>query len=339
MNILIIRNDKIGDFMLAWPAFALLRKQYPGAKITALVPAYTAALAELCPSIDETLIDEHKTGRLQDVLALASRIRERRFDVSISLFSEGRTAVALRLAGVPIRIGPATKVAQVFLNRRLEQRRSASAKPEYEYNCDLVRYFIDINGDVAAESPRAPYLYFDEGEIGEQSRSFRSANAIADSETLVIIHPGTGGSAINLGIEQYAELANRLTDRPASGIQPFLVITSGPGEDALADELFDRLETTRCYRYRSQQGIVEFCRFIAGCDAFISGSTGPLHIAGALNLKTAAFYPSRRSATALRWQTLNDTDRRVAFTAPDDDMSRIDLAVCTDAIIALLAKH
>ncbi|MCK5667388.1 MAG: hypothetical protein KAI17_28065, partial [Thiotrichaceae bacterium] len=48
-------------------------------------------------------------------------------------------------------------------------------------------------------------------------------------------------------------------------------------------------------------------------DLFISGSTGPLHIAGALNIPTVAFYSARRSATALRWQTLNQGNRRLAF--------------------------
>jgi ADP-heptose:LPS heptosyltransferase len=52
-------------------------------------------------------------------------------------------------------------------------------------------------------------------------------------------------------------------------------------------------------------------------DLFISGSTGPLHVAGALDVPTAAFYPRRRSATPLRWQTLNSPQRRLAFTPPD----------------------
>ncbi len=47
-NILVVRNDKIGDFMLAWPSFAMLKLSVPDMKVTALVPRYTAALAEMC---------------------------------------------------------------------------------------------------------------------------------------------------------------------------------------------------------------------------------------------------------------------------------------------------
>ena len=47
-RILVVRNDKIGDFMLAWPSFAMLKASCD-CHITALVPSYTAPLAELCP--------------------------------------------------------------------------------------------------------------------------------------------------------------------------------------------------------------------------------------------------------------------------------------------------
>jgi hypothetical protein len=59
-DILVIRNDKLGDFMLAWPAFSLIKQQYPDARITALVPAYTQPMAELCPWIDDVIIDDQR---------------------------------------------------------------------------------------------------------------------------------------------------------------------------------------------------------------------------------------------------------------------------------------
>ena len=64
-------------------------------------------------------------------------------------------------------------------------------------------------------------------------------------------------------------------------------------------------------------------------DLFISGSTGPLHIAGALDRATAAFYPRRRSATPLRWQTLSADHHRLEFCpsveAEESDMQSIDI--------------
>ncbi|MCW8826097.1 MAG: lipopolysaccharide heptosyltransferase family protein, partial [Gammaproteobacteria bacterium] len=95
-RILIVRNDKLGDFMLAWPTFALIKNYWPEVHITALVPEYTTAVAQLCPWIDELLID-HSEG----ALTLSRRIRRGKFDALLTLFSTGRVAITAFLAAVP----------------------------------------------------------------------------------------------------------------------------------------------------------------------------------------------------------------------------------------------
>jgi ADP-heptose:LPS heptosyltransferase len=337
-DILIIRNDKLGDFMLAWPAFSLIKQQYPDATITALIPAYTQPMAEFCPWIDKVIIDDQHTSVFADAVHLSRKIREHRFDASISLFSEMRTALALWLARVPVRIGPATKLAQAFLNRRLHQKRSQSDKPEYEYNADLVRYYISLKGDTPARMQSPPFLQFAQEEIRRTKHDYLQEHDIDNDCRLVFVHAGSGGSAINLSIQQFAELIQRI-DR-AGHIH--FVITAGPGELKTASALAALIKDINHSIYHSTRGLVEFSRIISICDLFISGSTGPLHIAGALNVATAAFYPARQSATPLRWQTLNEQDRRIAFSPEnftgDSDMETIDIASCADRVIKLLER-
>ena len=332
-KILVIRNDKIGDFLLSWPAFSLLKKQYPDTEITALVPEYTAALAEQCKWIDKVLIDEKNTSFFKDVLNLSKQIKKQRFDQSISLFSETRTSAALWLARVKIRIGPATKLAQLFLNRTLSQKRSQSIKPEYEYNLDLVKYCIQLNGDTCKEPDPAPYLVFDREEVHTLKNKYRQLHKIPAEAKIIIIHPGTGGSAINLSLQQYADVAKTISKNIAS----FFVITAGPGELEIAQRLSELIpELSHCI-HQSNEGIIEFCKFINICDLFISGSTGPLHIAGALNINTAAFYPARRSATFLRWQTINSPEKRLCFSpgnfTGENDMMQIDIKESANRIV------
>ncbi|WP_455219547.1 glycosyltransferase family 9 protein, partial [Kaarinaea lacus] len=95
------------------------------------------------------------------------------------------------------------------------------------------------------------------------------------------------------------------------------------------EQIAARLGDTTHAVYQSTEGLKRFAQHIQFADVFVSGSTGPLHIAGALNTPTAAFYPRRRSATSLRWQTLNSEDKRLAFSPPDSadehDMCAIDI--------------
>lgn len=337
-NILVIRNDKLGDFMLAWPALSLLKKQYPGSKVTVLVPSYTRPIAELCPWIDDIITDDLHKNTVSDAWHLAGTLRQYRFDASISLYSEMRTAIAVLLARIPQRYGPATKLAQLFLNKRLKQKRSLSLKPEHEYNADLVRYYISTCKDHAVKLQGPPFLQFDQHEIDEIRQSYKNNHSIEADVKLIFIHAGSGGSAINLSLQQYAELA-RLIEK---SWKVHFVITAGPDEQDTAKELSGLLNGIDHSVYHSTEGLINFSKFISICDLFISGSTGPLHIAGALNIPTAAFYPARQSATPLRWQTLNDKNRRLAFM-PDEytgenDMQTIDIAACSSEINTLLAQ-
>jgi len=334
-KILIIRNDKLGDFMLAWPAISLLKKQYPDCEVTALVPEYTAAMAERCEWIDRILIDDRRSSTIKDIMSLSENISKQQFDASISLYSEARTAIALWLAGVKRRVGPATKMAQFFLNNRLRQKRSRSSKPEYEYNIDLVRHYIKLCGDDCKETVTPPYLKFDRQQIHSLKNEYLQRNDIPGSTKLILIHPGTGGSAINLSLQQYAELAHNIAKRA----EVFFIITAGPGELDIAEKLSALLTGLKHDIHQSTGGIVEFCKFINIGDLFISGSTGPLHIAGALDVNTAAFYPARKSATALRWQTTNSADKRLTFSPEkytgESDMQQIDMIKSADNIVEM----
>lgn len=332
-NILVIRNDKLGDFMLAWPAFSLLKKQYPESEITALVSPYTKDMAEICPWIDKTLLDEGKSA-----ISLFKIINKYNYDASVALFTETKTALACFLSRIPVRVAPATKFAQLFSNKTLRQRRSQSEKPEYEYNIDLVKHLITFQGDAPLDTPAPPYLRFDQHLIENSRKLYKQENNISDNSTLIIIHPGTGGSAINLSLEQYAAIAQNITK--TSNV--FFIITAGPGEKEIAEKLSGLLTHTPHCTYHSTDGIVNFSKFISMCDLFISGSTGPLHIAGALNIPTAAFYPARRSATPLRWQTLNQEDRRLAISPlqhnDEYDMKTINTETSSGLILQLLSR-
>src|SRR5690554_2162950 len=136
-HILVVRNDKLGDFMLAWPALACIKSAVPEARISVLVPSYTAPLAELCPWIDQVIIDPGNNGDKTAQSKLLSRLRSECFTALLTLFSTPRTGWLGWRAGIPYRLAPATKWAQLFYNHRVVQRRSRSAKPEYIYNIEL----------------------------------------------------------------------------------------------------------------------------------------------------------------------------------------------------------
>lgn len=322
-----MRNDKIGDFMLAWPSFAMLKASLPDCHITALVPNYTVALAELCPWIDSVLVDPTEKSDKAKQIELIKQIRAEQFDASINLFSTTYNAKLVWKGNVPYRLAPATKLAQIFYNKRIKQKRSQSAKPEFEYNLDLIRAFLTDN-KVKVVEPSAPYLSFSDQQLVEQKAKLAQQLSLHSDKPWIYVHAGSGGSANNLSLQQYTQLVCGLEGDFE------VVLTAGPGEEQKAAELQKLMaENGRsAVLYDNNDGLVDFSCTIACADMFIAGSTGPLHIAAAIDVPTVGFFPSKRSATPLRWKPINSEGNHIAFCPPQaddkasqEDMARIDI--------------
>ena len=336
-KVLVIRNDKLGDFMLAWPSYALLKKALPGAKVHALVPEYTRELAELCPSIDRVLVDPGRDSGWKGLMKLRDVLREQQYDAAIALYSTNRVGTATVLAGIPYRLAPATRLAQFWFNQRLVQRRSESSKPEWVYNLELIQHCLRAHAVPVPSTPEPPYLEFPPADTEALHRRFCAEHGVADEARLVFIHPGSGGSSKTLNPEQYAQLAGALrVDTPLC-----FVVTAGPGEQSAAAAVTALLRAggLAAVAYHSRTGLADFSAHLCLADLFISGSTGPLHIAGALDRPTVGFYPSRRTASQLRWQTLNTPDRRLAFSQPESSSQRYMMATDLDAAAEAIKTH
>ena len=332
-KLLVIRNDKLGDFMLSLPTFALLKTAMPATKIHALLPDYTRDIALASGWIDEVIRDPGLHANRHAQQQLQTTLHSQGYDAALTLYSTTRIGWQLWRAKIPYRLAPATKIAQFLYNHRLVQRRSQSSKPEYAYNLDLGQQLLTDFGVPPVAVPASPYLSFANKEISSLRSEFIARHSLDPTRPLVFIHPGSGGSAVNLSLSQYARLAHALYQ-----LQPLtIVLSAGPTEDDKVRALAAMIKIIHPVIYTSTQGLVAFAKHIAFADLFISGSTGPLHIAGALDRPTVGFYPRRRSATALRWQTLNQASNRLAFSPPEnrqsEEMAGIDVEFCANEIM------
>lgn len=337
LKLLAVRNDRLGDFMLAWPALQSLHRSMPDSELTLLARDYTAPLAALCPGVARVLCDPAETGELANARAIARLLRPLGFDAAVALFSRFDVAMGLMLARIPVRAAPATKLAQVFYSDRLRQRRSHSLKPEWLYNVELVEFFLARLGVSRVRRADPPYLAFPAAATAQVRAALAARLGFDVRRPLAFLHPGHGGSSPTPAPESFAHIGRVLVEGGAA-----LVLSQGPADDAAVAAVSAALGEVPHAVYRSDRGVVAFARHVAAADLFVSGSTGPLHIAGALDVATAAFYPRRRSASALRWQTLNRAERRLAYMPPpgvdENDFAAIDMRRVGEEIGVLMKR-
>ncbi|ATF09376.1 glycosyltransferase family 9 protein [Candidatus Enterovibrio altilux] len=339
-KILVIRNDKIGDFMLAWPAFAMLKQSMPDAEITALIPSYTKALAVLCPSIDRILVDCEKNADQLNQKTLIKKINSHHFDAVICFFLNAHNATLVWKAEIPFRLAPATKIFQFLYNHRVTQHRSKSEKPEYQYNLDLIRVFLEKQ-NIQPIEPTAPYLRFSTEVLAKQRTKLSVLLDLDENKPWLYVHAGNGGSANNLSLIQYSNLVIGMCNpKPLE-----VVLTAGPGEEQKAAELQKLLNNhgLPSVVYDKNDGLQDFTRSIACASAFIASSTGPLHIAATVDVPTIGFFSAKRSATPLRWQSINSHGHHLAFAPPiskdiRSDMFNINIEKILPDVMSFIAR-
>ncbi|BCG65772.1 MAG: hypothetical protein methR_P3628 [Methyloprofundus sp.] len=289
MNILITRHDKIGDFITILPLLKII-KSHTKHKVTVLVAAINYDLARNIDYIDEVIV------YTPDSLQLVQEIRQHNFDVSISCFIDSRLAMMLWLANIPRRIAPATKIAQLFFNNRVKQKRGKSGKTEWQYNIDLLTS-LDPKINHSFTQPLLSFTDVDPSKV-----------------KIVAFHPGFGGSSdANLSLQHYLQLAKSIAGQ--QGIK--VVFTFGPDDAASRDYIAKHIDFP-AELIDSKVSLVDFCKLLATFELFISTSTGPMQLAGALNIKTLSFFGDNSFAGANRWAPISDAERQVNFSVPEN---------------------
>lgn len=304
MNILVVRNDKLGDFITALPTLYVLKHHNPANRIIALVAPLNRKLAQSCDFIDEVIVDEG-----EDILGLAFQIKKANIDASVTLFSNTRVALAQWIARIPIRIAPATKIAQIFYNRRVVQRRSEVKMAEFEYNLQLAGALFK---DISRDFPK-PLLKFTD----ERYALFCAEYGI--SKPVVAFHPGFGGSSdANWTLSEYMQLVSIATENETVDI----VMTFGPDEEKLYDEAKSLLRESRVILYRSQGSIIDFAALLSRFKLFVSTSTGTYHLASASGCETFTFFGDSKFASAARWKSIGEEAKQHHFMIPLDARGR-----------------
>jgi heptosyltransferase-3 len=296
-NLLIVRTDRIGDVVLTLPLAEIIKKHFPVCKITFLIREYTKSIVEGNPFIDEVLILQENEG--QPLIRENTKIiSEKKFDSSIIVYPTFSLALIIYLTRINNIIGTGYRWYSFFFNHKVFQHRKYAEMHELEFNIKLLEVFgikeksckNNVNFNLIVKENQRVNEFYDSAGRGNKK--------------LVIIHPGSGGSAVDLPVKKFKELVLMLNKR--NDIE--IIITGSEHESKLCESL---IISDRVQNLAGKFNLGELISLINKADIFISNSTGPLHIAAALGKNTIGFYPNLLQCSAKRWGPY--TDKSVVF--------------------------
>ena len=290
-RILLVRTDRIGDVILSTPVAIALKKHFPETEVAFLVREYTRPLVQSCPAVDSVLSLESfqsPQGKLR-IRALVRYLREQKFDAVVHLHPRAELAWAAWLAQIPKNIGTGYRFFSFLFSHRIYEHRKTAARHEAEYNLRLLRPLglteaavqFDLRVDATSR---------------ERVEAILREQGIVPGTPLVVLHPGSGGSARDWPPEYFADLAQRVRQ---SGKARVVITGSADEKDLLEPHL--QSAKMKPVSLAGRLSFKELAALLRRADVMVANSTGPLHLAVAVGTEVVAFYPPIRACRPERW--------------------------------------
>jgi ADP-heptose:LPS heptosyltransferase len=296
-RILCFRLERIGDLLMTLPALAELRALAPGASIDLVVGSWNREIASAIRGVDrvETLdarwlaregsgppapqrcFGETSSGTF-GLVAHSARWRSRRYDLAINFEPDIRTNIATAAAGARRTVGFANGGGGAMLDVALD----------YDFRSHTADNATALVRAAMGHAPVAPAE--STLRIPESVRAEASRLLAPFAGALKVGMHVSGGRPIKQWPEtRFREVAERLVrDRNAA-----IVLTGIPADRAQVEIVRAALSPDRVLDLSGGASLLTVAAVIEQLDLFVTGDTGPMHLAHAVSTPiVAVFGPS-----------------------------------------------
>ena len=305
-NVLITRTDRLGDVILTLPLVSEAKKIFKNARVYFFVKKYLEGIIGDYESVDELLIEE-ETESFFEKYKLFKKINP---DLVINVKPRFDLALIFFLLRIKYRIGTGYRWYSFLYNYKVYEHRKNSLKHESDYNLNLLGNFIN---EVSTEK-KFFFKY-----TSEQKKELNNKLEILKlnlTDNFIIVHPGSGGSSKDLPEKTIVEFISLFSEQyPGYKI----VLTGLEKEKVLNDRISENAtvkERNIVLNLAGKLNLKELMILIDNSNVFISNSTGPIHISGALNKNIIGFYPNEKVMSDTRWKPLGEN---VKIIKPDTE--------------------
>jgi len=285
LNILVWRNGKLGNTVVAIPFLLALRKTLPGCRITVVAESLGAELLTYYTEINEIIVynkrREHK-GFLANI-RFVMRLRSRRYTHSFHLKRFFRNAFLSFLAGIPERLGFAGGSGERFLTRTLP----------YREDQNIVKTNLSLIALLGATLPENQQYRFHSSEQDKNAAGdFLARNKLLE-KGFVVIH--CGGDTVKED-KIPAELFREIASRVHTELMLVPVFISAPGDEKAVAEVVNGLEgKVPCVIFDDRRIRVN-AAVIQNAALFIGSNSGQAHLAALVATPTVVLYKDNGQA-------------------------------------------
>jgi ADP-heptose:LPS heptosyltransferase len=248
------------------------------------VGSWNLPLARLIPGISDVLVADapwlvRGDGRASwpALLQAARTWRARRYDIVVNFEPDIRTNLLARISGAPVRVGYNSGGGGALLTN------AAPYDPAAHVATNAAHAIARASQQPvsAEETPRRRTLRVPADAIDRARQFLGPING-----PIVGVHASGGRESKQWHLDRFAAVARRLgTDRGAT-----IVLTGTAADRPLVNEVASRLDGIRVHSAVDRFDLPGLAALLGELDLFITGDTGPMHLAAAMHTPVVALF-------------------------------------------------
>ncbi|MGB3533665.1 MAG: glycosyltransferase family 9 protein [Microcoleaceae cyanobacterium] len=317
MRILALVPGGIGDQILFFPTLDNLKQFYPDAQISVVTEPRASGAYRVCKSVTEVIPYDFKNqNSLADWGNFLGVVRDREFEVVLSLGQRWTVGLLLWLTGIPKRIGYAGSSGEFFLSDAVPLKKEQYAARMYH---DLLQGM-----GIATPCPE-PAINVPKSDI-DWAETEQERLGVKDSG-YILIHGGSSQLARQKGIDKLYPVENwQKIIQDIQQRQPNLpiVMVRGPEDMALVNQiqqLSPEIKTT------TPEDIGKLAAMIAAANLMVCTDSAPMHLAVAVGTYTVALFgptdPEKLLPQSDRVIGIKSPTGKMADISPDEVLKKI----------------
>lgn len=300
-RVLLLRLERIGDLLMTLEAIGDVQRAWPSARIDVAVGSWNRELAAMIPGVsavhdaDVPWLSRGERPTTWRSLTRAARAwRKERYDLVINFEPDIRTNILAWLTGAPHRAGWVSGGGGALLTRRLSYDTSAHVSHNAR------RLVASLSGpNVAAPERPSARLAVPPAALAAVEQTFGAL-----PRPWIGVHASGGRLSKQWHLDRFAEAARELARRTGGAI----ILTGGPTDVSLVASVAGLLPGVPLLSIAGATALPDLVASIAALDILVTGDTGPMHVAGAVNTPVVALFgpsdPARYGPRAARERVL-----------------------------------
>lgn len=289
-RILLLRLDRIGDFVLFSSVLPQLREYFKGNSLTLLVNSLVAPLAEECPFVDDVIsVDPFRYETEYEYQnGMAGRLRDR-FDVAINTMYTRSPASDNLIARTraPIKIG-----FSCLDKDGREERRSREgglythlihARTEWKFEIDRHHDLLKGLGIKADRKDLVPRLWIPEKE-GKKASAFLEIT-LGVGRPFLMLCPGGGARIREWSPSGFAHISDHLSEKYGYSI----LIAGSVGDRPLAGLIMSRMKR-KAIDITGETTLPAFAALMSHAAMYVGLESGGFHIAWVSGIPTVGIF-------------------------------------------------